>query len=239
MRRAERLYRITDFLRLRRRTTAAWLAARLDVSPRTIYRDIADLVRAGVPVEGEAGIGYTLYRRLDLPPLMLTREELVAVELGLRFAQAYTDRTLGMAAASAQTKIRSIVPREIAASAAATPMLVPRGATTAQPVLTPLLGAVDRKAKVAMRYRDERNAETARIVWPLAVLFGGKTWTSVCWCELRDGFRSFRLDRVRSLEVTSERYPDVEGRRLEDFFREMHELHGVLASEFDPERAEP
>lgn len=235
MRRAERLYRITDYLRSRRRTTAEWLARELDVSPRTIYRDVADLIRAGVPVAGEAGVGYTLQRRVDLPPLMLDRAELEAVEVGLRFVRAYADSALGSAAANAQAKIRSIVPSETASSAAATPVFVPRPRGV-QAHLRAMLDAVHRRIKVRLHYRDERQVDTERTVWPLAVLFGGSHWTTVGWCELREGFRSFRLERIQALSVLSETYPDARGRRLEDFFREMEGLYGVRPSDFDPER---
>lgn len=236
MRRAERLYRITDYLRSRRRTTATWLARRLDVSVRTIYRDIADLERAGVPVRGEAGRGYVLERRMDLPPLLLDRTELAAVEVGLRFVRAHAGAALGPAASSAQAKIRGIVPPAAAAAAGDMPVFVPAARPSESLPFGSLLQAVERRAKVLMGYRDEHGADTERTVWPLAMMFVGRHWIAAGWCELRDGFRSFRLDRVRSIVILEAIYPDQPGRRLADFFQEMEGLYGLPVTEFDPDR---
>lgn len=236
LRRADRLYRITDYLRGRRLTTAQWLADRLEVSVRTVYRDIADLVRAGVPITGEAGVGYALARRLDLPPLMFDRRELEALAVGLRFAQAYGDATLRTAAERAQAKIRGVVPRELAERMRETPAFVTRRAEAVAPHLAELLEAVERRTIVALSYSDAAGRATARNVWPLGALFSAQAWTLVAWCELRGDFRSFRLDRIISIRATARRYPVEPGRTLQDFFHDMHSRYGIATSDFDPER---
>jgi predicted DNA-binding transcriptional regulator YafY len=236
MRRAERLYRITDHLRSRRLTTAAWLASRLDVSARTIYRDIADLVAAGVPITGEAGVGYSLQRRIDLPPLLFDRAELAALAVGVRFVRAYGDPMLARGASGAFAKIRAALPRHALETEAAPAVFVPRKRGLALDPVRHITAAIESRSRVSLAYRDEHGAGTTRTVWPLGLLFGGSSWTLVAWCELRDGFRSFRTDRIERAIVLEETFPDQPGRRLEDFWREMHLVHGVPESDFDPER---
>lgn len=235
MRRADRLYRITDYLRGRRLTTAQWLADRLDVSPRTIYRDVADLSRAGVPVTGEAGVGYALARRIDLPPLIFDRQELEALAVGLRFVQASGDARLVRAAERAQAKIRSAVPREAAERMRETPAFVVRKPRAADR-FDEVLDAVAARRVITLQYRDEQARESSRDVWPLGAVFSGAAWTMVAWCELRDDFRSFRLDRITGFASAGRTYPVQPGRRLEDFFQDMEARHGIATSDYDPER---
>lgn len=233
VRRADRLFRIVQFLRSRRLTTAAWLAQRLEVSRRTVYRDVADLVAAGVPIEGEAGVGYALRHKLDLPPLLFERAELAALELGLRFAGSYTERPLADAAASALSKIRSVLPAS-AQGAAPVPLYAPRRARSVRRGFGTVFDAVESRRKLRLEYTDAKGERTRRVVWPLGVFFGGDTWNVVGWCELREDFRSFRLERIGHLEAAAEHYPVQAGRRLADYFRQMQERHAVPMSDFDP-----
>jgi predicted DNA-binding transcriptional regulator YafY len=235
MRRADRLFQVVQYLRSRRLTTAEWLADRLGVSRRTIYRDMIDLIRSGVPIEGEAGFGYVLRRKLDLPPLMFDRAELAALELGLRFVHAYTEPPLTRAAGSAMAKIRSVLPGTVAADPPPTPVHVPRTEGKRQPLLQRLMTAADERHKLQLGYEDGDGARTARVVRPLALFFWGRSWTLLAWCELRDDFRSFRLDRIRSVEVLAERFADEEGRGLTDYLRWLETTHAVPLSDFDPE----
>lgn len=234
MRRADRLFQIVQFLRSRRLTTAEWLASRLEVSKRTIYRDVEDLVGSGVPIEGEAGVGYVLRRKLDLPPLMFDRKELAAIELGLRFVGAYTDRPLTQAAVSAMAKIRSVLPDPVSAAAHAAPLYVPRVNSAARSNFGLIFAAVDEKRKAQVSYEDASAQSTERVIWPLGVFFWGNAWTVLSWCELRNDFRSFRTERIRRLEVLEDHYPDTPGRRLADYFRWMEKTHAVPMSDFDP-----
>lgn len=234
MRRADRLFRIVQFLRSRRLTTAEWLAGKLEVSRRTIYRDIADLGASGVPIEGEAGVGYALRRKLDLPPLKFERDELAALELGLRFVAAYTERPLRQAAASAAAKVRGALPGPSAADAEPARLYVPRAASTAPGLFERIFPAVEARRKLRICYADAKGQESERVIWPLGAFFWGRAWTIVAWCELRRDFRSFRIERVNRLEALEARYPDSPGRRLTDYFRWMERTQAVPTSDFDP-----
>jgi len=233
MRRADRLFRIVQFLRSRRLTTAVWLAEHLEVSTRTIYRDIADLCLSGVPIEGEAGVGYLLRQEIDLPPLMFERSEAAAVELGLRFVSVYAGRPLSAAAVSAMSKVRAVLPRDSSVSAPIA-LYVPKKTAASVPVLGQMFSAIDEKRKLRIWYAAAVARETERTIWPLGAFFWGAAWTALAWCELRDDFRSFRLERITRLESLEERYPDAPGRRLTDYFRWMEKTHTVPLSDFDP-----
>jgi predicted DNA-binding transcriptional regulator YafY len=234
MRRADRLFRIVQFLRSRRLTTAVWLAEQLEVSTRTIYRDITDLCLSGVPIEGEAGVGYVLRQKIDLPPLMFERSELAAVELGLRFVSVYAGRPLSAAAVTAMSKVRSVLPKDAVAEPTSFALYVPRKFDTAGPMFGHVFAAIDEKRKVRISYVDAGEQASERVIWPLGAFFWGAAWTALAWCELRDDFRSFRLERIGALDKLAETYPDLPGRRLTDYFRLMQNTHEVPMSDFDP-----
>jgi len=234
VRRADRLFQIVQYLRSRRLTTADWLAERLEVSVRTIYRDIADLSASGVPVEGEAGVGYMLRHKLDLPPLMFDRKELSAIELGLRFVSAYSSRSMSLAASSAMSKVRTSLPRGSTPATAPLPLFVPSTEGAKAPYFEPILAGIEERKKIRIQYNDAQSAVTERIVWPLAVFFWGSAWTVLSWCELRSDFRSFRLERIAQINSLDESYPDHPGRRLTDYFRSLETNHAVPMSDFDP-----
>lgn len=235
MRRADRLFQIVQYLRSRKLTTAEWLAARLEVSKRTVYRDVNDLILSGVPIEGEAGVGYVLRRKLDLPPLMFDRNELTAIELGLRFVYAYTGPPLAAAANTARAKIRHVLPDAGATDAPGSHLYVPRRPAGPEPRLSPLAAAVDERRKVALRYRDGNGQETNRVTWPLGLFFWGDVWAMLSWCELRDDFRTFRLDRMVGFDVLEATFDEMEGRRAIDYFRHLETTHAVPLSDFDPD----
>lgn len=211
-----------------------WLAEQLQVSTRTIYRDIADLCLSGMPIEGEAGLGYALRQNIDLPPLMFERSEAAAVELGLRFVSAYAGPPLSTAAESARAKVRAVLPKRIALERTPVALYVPRKASGLTPTLGQVFEAIDAKRKLRIRYVDTSGLETARVIWPLAAFFWGSAWTALAWCELREDFRSFRLERMGGLECLADHYPDTPGRRLKDYFRWMEKTHAVPLSDFDP-----
>jgi predicted DNA-binding transcriptional regulator YafY len=171
MRRADRLFQIVQFLRSRRLTTAVWLAERLEVSTRTIYRDVADLCHSGVPIEGEAGVGYVLRHKLDLPPLMLERSEAAAVELGLRFVSVYAGHSLSAAAVTAMSKVRTVLPKGVAAQSASLALYVPKKTAALVPTIGQIFAAIDAKRKVRVRYADASAQETQRTIWPLGAFF--------------------------------------------------------------------
>ncbi|MCL2657904.1 MAG: YafY family transcriptional regulator [Betaproteobacteria bacterium] len=220
MRRAERLFQITQILRGRRLTTAAQLAERLQVSERTIYRDIAGLAASGVPVEGEAGVGYRLRAGFDLPALMFTPDELAALLLGVRIVGAKAGEAMAAHADSALEKIRGALRPALRARLENIALLAPDfDATPGSQLVDLLRQAIDRHLRIAFDYSDEQSARTARCVWPLGLFFWGRVWTLGAWCELRENFRSFRLDRIQNLKLAGTQFPDMAGRRLTDLLR--------------------
>jgi len=224
MRRADRLFEIIQWLRSRRVTTAQWLAQRLAVSERTIYRDIRDLTSSGVPIEGEAGIGYALRKGFDLPPLMFSREELAALSLGARIVRSWADPQLANAAERVLSKIAVVLPDELKDKIEHTNLYSPmvRLNPEVAGVLAKLRLAIDQQYKVSFDYRREDGEQTHRTVWPLGLFFWGTVWTLGAWCELRDSFRNFRLDRMYEVKQSSTQYPLTEGRTLNDMVKEFN-----------------
>lgn len=208
MRRADRLFQIVQILQHRRLTTAALLAERLDVSERTVYRDIKDLAGSGVPVQGEAGVGYRLGKDFELPPLMFTRAEVQALVLGARMVESWADAELRGAAQSALQKVEAALPqsqrpRVFATSMHAVSFHVPR---EARKRLGPLRRAVDRRESLDLGYIDRDESLTQRRVRPLGLFFWGRHWTLGAWCELRESFRNFRVDRIQTLKRSGQTF---------------------------------
>ena len=218
MRRADRLFEIIQWLRSRRITTAQWLAQRLEVSERTIYRDIRDLMTSGVPIEGEAGIGYALRKGFDLPPLMFNREELAALSLGAQIIRSWADPQLAAAAERVLSKIEVVLPDELKDKMENTRLYSPivRLNPEVANVLATLRLAIDQQHKVRFDYRREDGEYSQRTVWPLGLFFWGTVWTLGTWCELRNSFRNFRLDRIQAVHQLQEVYPQMQGRTLND-----------------------
>lgn len=222
MRRADRLFHIVQLIRGRRLTTAAFLAQRLEVSERTIYRDVADLQHQGVPIDGEAGVGYRLGAGFELPPLMFSGGEARALVAATRLAQAWLDPVLARDAEQALGKILSILPRHTRAEAESMALYAPTFSVdpAIQQSLHTLREAVQLRHKVTLRYRDVAGQPSQRRVRPLGCFFWGKVWTLAAWCESRDAFRSFRLDRMDRLQVHETVFRDEVGRTLADFLRQ-------------------
>ena len=223
MRRADRLFQIIQYVRGHRVTTAAELARALEVSDRTVYRDIRDLVLSGVPIEGEAGVGYVLRKGFDLPPLMFTADEVEALALGTRVVSSWADTELGRAAESALGRITAALPDDLRDRVLESRLFAPD--FHVRPEVAKRLGilreATEEKRKVWLSYRDNEEATTERTVRPLALAFFGYTWMLSAWCELRQDFRNFRLDRVEELTLQDERFKDEPGRTWNDYLRQM------------------
>jgi predicted DNA-binding transcriptional regulator YafY len=222
MRRADRLFSLLLELRRSRVVTARRLAERLAVSERTVYRDIADLQASGVPVAGEAGVGYQL-RGFDLPPLMFDREEVEAMVLGARVVEAWGDGELAAAAATAVAKIEAVLPRSRAHLVEETRLYVPKfGERRADRLpFTRLRLAIRAKHLVALDYADEAGRKSERTVRPLALAFHPPVWLLISWCELRGDFRNFRLDRIAVCEPKGECFAEEPGKTLADYLRRM------------------
>jgi len=218
MRRADRLFQIIQLLRRRRTTaTARTIAERLGVSERTIYRDVRDLVLAGTPIDGEAGVGYRIRPGYDLPPLMFDRDEIQALVLGARIVRQFGDPALARASESILHKVAAVLPGNLAPLLAETPLFVPPiGAARSRDALALAREALVERRKLRISYANAGGEQTQRTVRPLGVFFWGRVWTLAAWCELRTDFRNFRLDRVSAPTLLDERFEDEAGKTLRD-----------------------
>ena len=213
MRRADRLLQLLQILRRHRRpVTGDAIAAELEVSLRTVYRDIASLMAERVPIRGEAGVGYVLGEGFDMPPLMFTVDELEAVMLGLRWVARRGDRALSRAAADTVAKIGAVLPANLKPFLYDAGLVVPPGYSIKPDAIdvASLRNAIREGRKVRIGYSDESDADTTRVIWPIALAYFDASRIVVGWCELRQDFRSFRTDRIAAADVLPEKYP---GRR--------------------------
>lgn len=209
MRRADRLFQIIQILRRAPKSiTADALALEIGTSKRTVYRDIADLIGQRVPIRGEAGVGYVLGPGLDLPPLMLTPDEIEAAVLGAQWVARHSDPALARAAEDLIAKIGAVVPERLRPyvfePVTETPPV--RSAAADGLDMALLRAQIHAGRKIALHYRDEQGRESERIVWPVTVGYMETVRHLIAWCELRNDFRSFRTDRVIAAGFLDERY---------------------------------
>ncbi len=217
------------YLQGRRVVRAVEMAEHFSVTERTIYRDIAALGEAGVPIAGEAGVGYTLLRGYHLPPVMFTAEEASALFVGGELVKQFTDPSLQAPMMTALEKLRAVLPRDhqdqverlVRGTMIVGRGLGLRGEPDGQPMLLPVQQGVAQRRVLRMAYRaSTRGEETQRDVEPLGVVFYGGAWYLVAWCRLRQDYRHFRIDRIHRLELRGERYeprPDFNlARHLDD-----------------------
>lgn len=219
MRRTDRLFQIILLLGRGRVVTARRMAEDLEVSERTIYRSIADLVAAGVPIDGEAGVGYRLRPGYQVPPLMFDAEELEALALGAGMVCAWADAELARAAGRALAKVDAVLPKGLRERWDKERLLAPACFTPPTTVtgMSQLRKAIDQCLMVHMSYAREDGERSKRVVWPLGLVFWGTKWTLGAWCELRGEFRTFRLDRIQSLELLPSQFPMTQGRQFKDY----------------------
>jgi predicted DNA-binding transcriptional regulator YafY len=237
MRRADRLFRIVQRLRRRGATTARQLAEALEVSERTVYRDIRDLLVSGVPIQGEAGVGYALDRSFELPPLMFDEEEIEALVLGARIVRAWADRKLARAAEEALQKIENVLPPRLKSRLAESALMAPdfHVSQRFRSGLEDLRRAIREQRKARFHYVDRAQAGSERTVHPLGLAYWGQTWTLTAWCEMRAGFRNFRLDRIERLQIAEEKFDQVAGQTLTDFLALMAAEEHPAKARRDPE----
>jgi len=231
MRRADRLFRIVQILRRKRRpVTAGEIAQEMETSLRTIYRDIAQLMADRVPIRGEAGIGYVLEGGFDMPPLMLTPDEIEAAMLGAQWVMGRADPLLARAAADLVAKIGVVIPEHLRPllmePAVSAPKRYPNMPDAID--MARLRTAIRAQGKIALVYRDEKERASERVVWPIAVSYWETVRLIVAWCELRKAFRHFRTDRVLRAEFLEERYGTPRAKLRHDWRKEM-EAHAARA----------
>lgn len=210
MSRASRLLELVQLLRRHRAPVSGpALARELGISIRTLYRDIATLQEQGADIQGEPGLGYVLRPGFTLPPLMFSAEELEALVLGSRWVAVRGDTRLAAAADNAVAKIRAVLPDELRESVDAATLTVPAMASAAPATvdLSVLRVAIRKEHKITISYRDNGGAHTQRTIWPLLIGFFDRVLVVAAWCELRQDYRGFRVDRILDLQATQTRYP--------------------------------
>ncbi len=229
MHRAERLFQLTTLLRNRRTVlTARQMSEHLQVSERTIYRDIQSLSLSGVPIEGEAGVGYRLSHRYQLPPLMFDREEVESLLLGARMVSSWGDTDMARHANQAIQKILAVLPDHLRHSDENLPLLVPT-MEEVQKYYTAhsqaIREAIRLKLKLDIDYTRADEQQSSRCIEPLGLIFWGKVWTLVAWCQLRNDYRTFRLDRINALTTRSENFDTGEAKSLKHFLALMKQRY--------------
>ncbi len=228
MSRATRLLALLQALRERRGpVTAAALSKELEVSERTVYRDLSELTSQGAPIKGEAGLGFVLGPGLFLPPLMLTEAEIDAVLLGLRYVDQRGDEALVKAGAGARAKITLMLPRGLQTVVEA-PLSAPgpnggQFPENAVP-LAILRSAIREQRRLAITYADEHDRPTERVIWPIQLGFTDTARVAIAWCELREAFRFFRTDRIQSAAALG-RYPVRRANLLRSLHRDLQDAN--------------
>ena len=229
MNRAERLFQLTNLLRGRRMAvTARTLAEKLGVSERTIYRDIQALELSGVPVEGEAGVGYRIRYDFELPPLMFDRHEILALILGSRMVQAWSDPELAAAASHALDKINAILPDDLKSLSEQQTFLVPNFMTSSPvPELSGTLRrAIETRQQLQLHYQRADRQTSDRTIDPLGMIYWGGKWTLIAWCHLRDGYRQFRPDRILNLTQLNSHFDTTSSHSMEHYMALVRAEYG-------------
>ena len=219
MRRTDRLFDIIQILRDGKLHRAQEIADRLEVSVRTIYRDMDTLVASGLPVEGERGVGYMVREQITLPPLNLTPAELEALNLGMAIVAEAADPDLKSAAETLAGKIDAVLPTQVVAEADAWKFAVYPFADAARGLahMAPIRAAIKSRQKLQLTYRRIDGVLTDRVIRPLHMEYWGRVWTLTAWCEMRNAFRVFRIDLIESVTPLPEIFADEPGKRLADY----------------------
>lgn len=219
MRRTDRLFDIIQILRDGGLHRAQDIADRLEVSVRTIYRDMDTLVASGVPVEGERGVGYMVREQITLPPVNLTPAELEALNLGMAIVAEAADPDLKAAAETLSEKIDAVLPTQVVAEADTWKFAVYPFADAARGLahMAPIRAAIKSRQKLHLSYRRIDGVLTDRTIRPLHMEYWGRVWTLTAWCELRQGFQVFRIDLIDTVSPLPEIFADEPGKRLSDY----------------------
>ena len=220
MRRADRLVKIVHYLRrMRHAVTAQKIADDFGICQRTVYRDIQDLMNSGVPIWGEAGVGYVINKHYHLPPVMFDPDELEAVALGINMVKNWTDDAFAAKANSALEKIQAVLPASLLndMDQLATHSVASQGKIPWSVSFSEIRESIRKKKKITFSYADEKRKKSERTVRPLALVFFGPVWLVVSWCEKRKAFRNFRLDRMKNLIIPGSIFIDEKDKTLEAY----------------------
>lgn len=236
MRRSDRLFDIIQRLRTAGRpVTAATLAAELEVTPRTVYRDIATLQARRVPIEGAAGIGYVLRQGFDLPPLMFTIDEVEAIAVGARLVQRLRDPKLQDAAEGVLGKVATVLPDRLRAHVVTPSIYISPGmAAEAQGVdIAEIRAAIRDSRKLYIVYADKDGQQTDRTIWPVAMAYYVDVTLVGAWCELRADYRNFRIERIVASRILEDRFDQANGRLFAEWSALPKEKPDSLADPAD------
>lgn len=232
MRRAERLFRLVQVLRAAGAPrTAEHIGAVLEVSKRTVYRDIAHLQGSGLPIDGEAGVGYLLRPGFDLPPMTFTTDQIEALALGARLVKAVGDDQIAASAQEVLGKLEAVLPPQAARRLTETPHFAFVNTPTDSRSLPKLRRAIRGKTKIRIDYERLDGEMTHRTLRPLALICFGPVWLLTAWCENRGDFRNFRADRIAGLVELDEIFADEPGRCLADY-KQTFKREGMTEHEF-------
>ncbi len=220
MRRADRLIKIVHYLRrMRQAVTAQKIADHFDICQRTVYRDIQDLMNSGVPIYGEAGVGYVIDKKYHLPPVMFDSDELEAITLGINMVCNWTDEKFSEKARNALEKIQAVLPdsmlhemEQLSTYSEESHHKIPWEAD-----FSTIRECIRNKEKIAFKYKDLSNRSSKRKIRPLSLGFFGPVWLVTGWCETRLDFRNFRLDRITDFTATGEIFRDEKNRTLKAY----------------------
>ena len=220
MRRADRLIKIVHYLRrMRQAVTARQIANHFEICQRTVYRDIQDLMNSGVPIYGEAGVGYIIDKQYHLPPVMFDFDELEAISLGIKMVQTWTDERFSQVAESALEKIQAVLPesrlndmRQLTTHSEASHSRMPCEVSFSE-----VRECIRSRRKIEFHYTDLNEKTSNRTIRPLSLVFFGPVWLVIGWCELREDFRNFRLDRMAELVIPGATFKDEKGKTLKAY----------------------
>lgn len=228
MRRADRLIKLTHFLRSRAQAvTASRIAEEFEVCTRTVYRDIHDLIDSGVPISGEAGVGYIIDKKYYLPPIAFDVDELEAISLGISMVRLWTDDEFAAKANNAFEKIQAVLPAKLQdqLQQITTYSLSTRPSRPWSVNFSELRNCIQTRRKIHIEYSDGANQKTSRTLRPLALIFFSPVWLLASWCEKREDFRNFRLDRIRDLQYCEEKFSDYKDKNLLAYIRKESVCH--------------
>ncbi|BCL71825.1 helix-turn-helix, type 11 [Vibrio nigripulchritudo ATCC 27043] len=220
MRRADRLIKIVHFLRSRRRAvTAKQIAEEFQICTRTVYRDIQDLVDSGAPISGEAGVGYIIDKKYYLPPVTFDSEELEALGLGISMVRQWTDDPFALKAINALEKIQAVLPadmqgefQQITTYSMPSENMIPWTVS-----FSDIRESIRVRRKLEIEYVDDKKQASTRAIRPLALIFFSPVWLLASWCEKREDFRHFRLDRIQEMTLTEHFFEDDKDKNLDAY----------------------